>query len=249
MQDVILETSPDMANIVLYNGCTGSFLDNVSRKGKVHHKLTYGVKRDTYGIEATLKFIQTFNRTKNINTQVYLCGAPDYLGLGITEIINSKLRKIAKKYANAVYVPPVKSKFLYHPLHLIKSKFYKFILMPDTHYNEDEYLELNNSIVESISDNYSITQAMISLDRELYKLSSLIELEHPEYLDSSGYVEQQIIEILENVSTNIEDEETKKIFYSQAKQYLINRVPYDFHYAGKKNISGAIKQMKKTHIY
>lgn len=245
IQEVILESTLDMANVVIYNGATGSFLDNVTRRGKIHHKLTYGIKRDISSIDATLQFIQSYNRLDNSNTQVYLCGAPNYLGLGVTEAINAKLKKLAKKYANVVYVPPIKSRFLYHPLHLVKNKFFKHILLPDTHYSEDEYLKLNNGIISSISVNYLTTQAMISLDRELYRLSSMIELEYPEYLDIPQYIEQQIMEMLERISVNLANEEERKKFYNQAKRYLINRTPYDFYYVGKKNIKAAIKGMKK----
>ena len=62
LMDLIKESSGDMANVIVYNGLTGSFLDNVTREGRIRDMLTFGVKRDTYGLEATLKFIQANNR-------------------------------------------------------------------------------------------------------------------------------------------------------------------------------------------
>ena len=94
LNDLIKESSADLANIVVYNGCTGSFLDGATRKGSLHQQLFYGVNRDTVGLESVLKKIQTENRLNKSNTQVYLCGAPNFLGLGITELINRKLKKI-----------------------------------------------------------------------------------------------------------------------------------------------------------
>lgn len=82
LSDIILESGFGVANIVIYNGCTGSFLDNVTRNGYVSQKLTYGVKRDLPGIRTVLNYIQTHNRDNNTNTQVYICGAPNFLGLG-----------------------------------------------------------------------------------------------------------------------------------------------------------------------
>lgn len=96
LQDLIKQADDDMANIVIYNGLTGSFLDNVTREGRLRDMLTFGIKRDTYGLEATLKFIQANNRKNGGTTQVYLCGVPDFLGLKISEIINSKLKKLLK---------------------------------------------------------------------------------------------------------------------------------------------------------
>ena len=96
LMDLIKESSENMANVVIYNGLTGSFLDNVTREGRIRDMFTFGVKRDTYGFEAVLKLMQANNRQNGANTQVYICGAPDFLGLKISEIINHKLKKLLK---------------------------------------------------------------------------------------------------------------------------------------------------------
>ena len=239
LQDIILEYNSNMANIVIYNGCTGSFLDNVTRNGKLTEKLTYGINRDTYGLEAILKYIQTENRINNTNTQVYICGAPNFLGINISEIINKKLKNIAEKYSNVNYIEPIKSKFFYEPINSEKDNKLK----PDIHYNEEEYLELNNNIIKSIIDNYLITDAMINIDRQFYHFSSNLEIENQDLINNPDYVQSYIIQCLENESSKINDENIKKEFYKKIKEYLISRTPYDFHYLKKNNINEAYEKV------
>lgn len=256
LYDIILESRDDMANVVVYNGCTGSFLDNVTRNGKLQHKLTYGINRDTYGLEAILKLVQTNNRLNGTNTQVYVCGAPNFLGLRISEIINIKLKNIVKKYANAVYVEPVKSKFFYKSfvdekvmtddkieLSQFQNLFNKFVFQPDVHYDEIEYLKLNNSIVQAINDNYLITRSMIDIDRELYKLSNKLELNKNELLGNSEYIQKRVEAIIRDFSLDVRKSYSDTIeFYNRLNKYLINRTPYDFHYLGKNNIKKVLKK-------
>jgi len=114
LQDLIKKTEVDLANIVIYNGATGSFLDGITRNGTFRQKLTSGIRRDFSSIDSTLKWIQSNNRDGS-NTQVYLCGVPNYLGLEIpTSPINNELKKLSKKYANVVYVEPAVSHVFYN---------------------------------------------------------------------------------------------------------------------------------------
>lgn len=232
LQDLILESSNDLANIIVYNGCTGSFIDNITRKGKLSQKFTYGIKRDIYGLEATLKFIQINNRNNNCNTQVYLCGVPNFLGLNIGNIINNRLKKVAMRYANVVYVEPVKSKFLY-------SSIDNGVLKFDIHYDEIEYLEFNNNIIDAINKNYLEVKALIDIDRKLFKYSRGIETINYHLLSDSNLIQSDIIKM-------IEDEGIDNIyFYNKVKYYLINRFPYDFYYIGKDNICNSITKIYK----
>lgn len=93
LQDLVLSSDDKTANIVVYNGCADSFLDNIIKKGKFQNKLFHGINQDATSLEVTLKFIQNSNRVDGTNTQVYICGAPNFLGLGISETINRKLKK------------------------------------------------------------------------------------------------------------------------------------------------------------
>jgi len=231
MQDIILSKSPNLANIVIYNGATGSFLDNVTRKGK--HKFTAGIKRDCTSIEATLKAIQINNRLHGSNTQVYLCGAPRILNTPITDIfINSRLEKLANNYANVTYVSPISRKILYCNS--------EYGISPDTHYNEEEYQRLISKIIESISKNYPKTMAMIDLDRNFFKISS--EIETGKSINKDVVVESLLnkwLYLLQNQNIDINQ------FLIELRQYLLERQPYDFYYIGNKTIKKQIGSLIK----
>ncbi|MEG0825933.1 MAG: hypothetical protein RR404_00530 [Bacilli bacterium] len=231
LSDLILEHNPSLANIVIYNGATGSFLDNITKEG--HRYFTYGVKRDCISIEAILKYIQNANRIKKSNTQVYLCGVPNLLGLNISDIINNRLKKIAKQYANVTYVEPAKSKLFYRTFDN-KISF-------DLHYDETEYLKLSNNIIESIAENYLLKKILIEIDRDLYFLSQMIEINQDNAYQNSFFLSEFVDNILnfyhlELIKENQNVNELKSKIY----QYIKKRYIHDFYFINKK-----IKVLKK----
>ena len=234
IEDLI--SNENASNIIVYNGATGSFLDNVTRGGK--HYLTYGIKRDCVSIESFLKYIQEYNRSNNTNIQVYLCGVPSILKASDI-FINTRLKNISKKYANVVYVENIPKKLLY--------KKEDGSLVFDLHYDELEYLKINNKIIETINENYLITNMLINIDRGLYTLNKEFQLGKIERID----VETGIGEIID-LSLLINEDKLKKsnidlkdvLIY--IREYLSNRKPYDFHYAGNKNIKMSIDKHIKT---
>ena len=245
--DLVLESYDTLANILVYNGGTGSFLDNWTRSGRLVHRLTYGIKRDVKSLEATLKYIQLNNRKNDSNTQVYLCGVPNFLGLGISEFINSKLKKLETLYANVTYVEPIKSKVFY-------DKYNEKGKAIDIHYSEVEYLKFISKILKSIKDNYLINKVIINMDRDLYKLSSKIELSDEKlfYLNEScGRTNINVAMQIDYVNSNNNlivskmDIETKETLYKKAKQYIANRFSHDFYYLGKDNINNVLKMKLK----
>ena len=204
-------------------------------------------------LEATLKFIQEQNRSKGSNTQVYLCGAPDFLGFHITEIINHKLKRIAKEYANVIYVKPVKSKFLYpsyeeeQKLSLEENQnLLKRLLMlrPDIHYDEIEYLKFNNNIIASINDNYQVLRAMINVDRKLFSLSSKLELEEQDKIDNKEIVDDLVVDIISKENSRIDSKIHQDFFRERLNYYLNEREPYDFYYFGKKTIDKVTEEVR-----
>ena len=231
--DLLTENKKNTATVVVYNGATGSFLDNITRDGKITEKLTYGIKRDITGIESTLKFIMTQNRKNNTNTQVYLCGAPNYLGLNITSIINLKLKRLTGIYSNVSYVEPVKSKFIY-------KKHDNSGIIPDMHYSEEEYQDFNIKITDSIIENYDKKAKTINIDKSLYNLSSILETSEKEHIGDDEYIISLIEKTLEK--NRLEDLKS----YQELKEYLLNREPYDFYYLGKKNINKSIDEQIKV---
>lgn len=181
-RDVVLDNADDLANILVYIGATGSFLDNITRGG--FPKIVSGFKRDYTSIESTLKDIQTNNREKGTNTQVYLVGIPKYLGLPLTDLaINNNLKEIANQYANVTYVEPPKGKLIY-----LEGK--KGI---DVHLNEEEYLELNQVIMQSIYDNYLQVKATIDIDRQSNFLNKSLELQVTEFLMSNKQPDYDVL--------------------------------------------------------
>ncbi len=253
LQDIILEAKNTLANIVIYNGCTGSFLDNVSRGGKISHKLTYGIKMDLISLEATLKYIQNSNRNFKTNTQIYLCGAPNFLGLNISEFINAKLRKIANKYANVTYVESIKSKCFY-PKYESKAKreidknnsfLNKISLLGlDMHYDEIEYLKFNNNIISAINKNYLINQAMINIDRNFYEFSNDLELNNQNLINQRIFIQNYIDKILVEQSKVLTIEQQKE-FIKTLRKYILNRLPSDFYYLGKDNFNKVMNKRQK----
>lgn len=251
IQDIIFESNENLVNIVIYNGATGSYLDNVSRNGKITQLLTYGIKRDIKSIEATLKFIQEQNRSKGSNTQVYLCGAPDVPIIHINEFINCKLRRIAKEYANVIYVHPIMSKFLRlnyedeQNMSLEESQnLLKKILMlrVDVHHDEIEYLKLNNNIISAINENYQVLRSMINVDRELFALSSKLELEEQDKIDNKELVTELITDIISRENSTIDSKYHQQLFKKRLRYYLKERQAYDFHYLGNKNMKESIEK-------
>ena len=223
------------SNIIIYNGATGSFLDNVTRGGK--HFLTYGIKRDCVSIESFLKYIQEYNRCNNKTIQVYLCGAPSILKASDI-FINLRLEVLATNYANVTYVENIPKKLLY--------KKESGGIIPDTHYDEIEYLELNNKILESINENYLINEILIKIDNQLYFLNNSFQNGSigREYL--SEIADKIIINTIEQYKESLEqaDVELESILL-MLKDYLLERVQYDFYYIGKKTIKESVKKLEK----
>lgn len=239
LKDAITESDEKLANIVIYNGATGSLLDGATRHGTLGQQLLHGVKRDIDNIESIARIIQINNRSGKSNTQVYLCGAPNFMGLGITTIlINNRLKKLADEYANIVYVEPVKAKFRYDNLDGNGKSL-------DIHYDEDEYIKFNNNIIEAINDNYQTSDSLIKLDRTFYDLNKRIELQDKELVSDSGTRKQIVSDEIRKASETIENGKERAIFLKRIKKYVTERFPYDFVYLGKKEINESIQEEKR----
>ena len=252
LQDLLKESNADLANVVIYNGATGSFLDGITRNGTLRQKLTYGITRDLTSIESTLKWIQSQNRDNNSNTQVYLCGVPDFLGLGLSAIlINNRLKKIAEEYANVVYVEPLNSKFFYDkynneekPAGFI-GKLFDAIFQGkrvDVHYDEEEYIKFSNDIFESILENYIPTQALINLDRRLCGYNNYLQFINEDEVDYKKVRNEKISKMIDEEISKIENPTDRIKFLKLLKKYMVGRFPYDFYYLNKRDTLELIKE-------
>ena len=154
LNDLIKQDDSELANIVVYNGFTGSFLDNWTRKGPIRHFATLKLstfKFDEKDIYSSLKKIYD----DNPNTQVYLCGMPNITGINAVYLKNRKLKKLCKMFPNCVYVGP-------SPQHFLYSKDGKLSI--DIHYSDDEYLKFNKNIMKAIVNNYDFLKAFVKFD-------------------------------------------------------------------------------------
>lgn len=217
LHDLIMQRKEGLANIIIYNGATGSFLDNITRHGM--HKGLYGFKRDYTSLEANLKHIYL----KNPYTQVYVCGIPDIAGIGLTNIaINNRIRKICKNYPNCVYIDPAKQNLIYR-------KNDKIVF--DVHYSDDEYLNLNKVILEAIIHNYFPVKALVDLDIAMKKYSDVAE-----YGDKPD-----VIKVMNSVFSkyNLSSEQLKRML-----KYFKERYPYDFYYTPRREVLDDIKSRR-----
>lgn len=243
LKDAITESDENMANIVVYNGGTGSFLDGLTRHGSLKQQLLHGVKRDIKNIEASLKIIQANNRSGKSNTQVYLCGAPNFLGMGLSNPINRRLKKLASEFPNVVYVEPVKAKMRYKQLDENGNEIDKKGI--DIHYDEEEYTAFNNNIIQAINENFQTSKSLIELDREFYTFNKRLELEQKELVDDYDKIGPVVSGMIKKEAGKIEDPKDRKVFLKRLKKYIKDRFPYDFVYLGKKQMISPIDEERK----
>ena len=121
LSDLIKQNEEELANIFVYNGYTGGFLDKVTRKGLPH--VFRGFRKDIDGLKANLRKIFA----SNPHAQVYVCGMPNITGLHLTYLFNRNLKAACKEFPNCVYVAPA-------PQHLIYKKDGR--ISGDVHYND-----------------------------------------------------------------------------------------------------------------
>lgn len=231
IRDILLENHPNLANIVIYHGATGSFLDNITRNGK---HLVAGIPKDLANMRSILDYVQNQNREKNTNTQVYLGGAPNAYGLHITDVISLPIKNLSTKYACTSFLKPVyETAFRKHD-----GKF-----MYDIHYSKEEYDKLNSVIMDTITSNYIYKYALIQIDRELFKLSRKIEFEDANLKNDLSFMNLEIDRILEQqLKYLIRNNGDLKYFGKLLTKYFNEIYCYDFYYINKELTLNKIKQ-------
>lgn len=172
-------------NIIIYNGLTGSFTDRI-RKGNVSDKLKLfsSFKEDF----ADLKSLLYQFYLDNPNLQIYVCGIPDFLGLGISSSFDRYLKLAISEIPNARYVPGV-----------TKNIFSRFSGQKefDIHYSVPEYLCLLNSVFEEILMSYIPLKIKNRVLNELSIYSDNNELISTTSKGKSDDVRKIILEVLE----------------------------------------------------
>lgn len=235
----IINPSKDFNNIIIYNGGTGSVLDNLSRDGK--HKLTFGIKKDMYSIDSIMRKIEILNERdlEHNFTQVYLCGAPKYF-IPVTDLINNKLKQIARRYPHVSYVEPAKAP-------LIQKNINSEIGI-DFHYDEKGYKILNLNIMNKIKEDYIVNRSVIKTvkkfkdanDEAFYKsVNNATDTTQERFNQFIQVLEQEMI-ILNNLN------EPSSKYLEKLKTIILENKAHDFH-SFMKNIEpvNTIKKLEK----
>lgn len=236
IKDIIFNSDKNNANIVILNLGTGSFLDIVTRHGSISIPSIFSsVSRDMHGISSILELIQNNNRKNNSNTQVYLCGAPRIINTVLTDLfMNSRIEKIGTEFANVTYVPSFP-----------RQAFYKTpngSIIPDPHYNHEEYYHFLAEIEKKIIDSYLIRDLMIDLDRALFQISNDNDV------NRTNYSKEDIKDIIDEIAKKYESKTGDyNYFINFIKDYLQKRYPFDFYRGSTDgNIAKELKKLRKN---
>lgn len=221
LQDLIKQGTESEPNIIVYNGATGSFLDNITRHGK--HLNLHGFYRDFKSMEATLKTIYLINP----NTQVYVCGIPNLTKLNLVVFLNHEIKKICKNYPNCTYVKPVPQNFIY-------KKNGKIII--DIHYNNEEYLKLNGNIIETITKNYEKVKILVKIDKLLKQYNEELFKNGYSSKEQNTEITSKIIELIENNKEKLTKKQLKEII-----KYYKEKYAYDYYYTPRKTVIETLK--------
>ena len=138
------------------------------------------------------------------------------LGLNLSNLINTKIKKSCSLYSNVFYIDSIKSKVIYK----VNNKF-----IFDIHYDQREYLQFNIVILKNIILNFNKRRLFIEFDELLKKFN------YYEYNDIENYCFEEIDELL-NDNKNIINGE---LIDDLIKYYRL-RYPYDYFYTPKEYI-------------
>lgn len=220
LNDLVKQNEEGLANIFVYNGYTGGFLDKVTRKGLPN--IFKGFTKDIDSLKANLRKIFT----DNPHAQVYLCGMPNITGIHATYLVNRNLKAICKEFPNCVYVAPAPQHFLY-------KKDGRILI--DIHYNNEEYLNLNNRIMNAIVNNYVPTKILIDFHIFMRELSDQFMKQNADLGEER--IQQNFKEIVDEYFDNLVSKydlsakELKKI-----RAYYKEEYPHKFYYSPRKHV-------------
>lgn len=221
-KDLIMEGNENEANIIIYNGGTGSFLDDVTR-GRKRSGLS-GFFRDFKSMDTILKIIYL----KHPQTQVYICGLPTLTKLHLTAVLNKRIKKICDFYPNCTYVEPSSHNFFY-----LKNGSVKY----DFHYNRNEYLTLNEHIISSIYNNYERNKCLIDFDIETKKINNYCQYEKPDARKNKTFMLDSMLNVFDK-NKEIMDEKMLKTI----KKYYKRRFASNFYLTPKNEVISFINK-------
>ncbi len=227
VQEALFNNKKNTANLVIYNGGTGHFLNQVLRGGTTKEILNLSDLKDSHNLFNILQIINNNNIKNNATTQVMACGMPNLFGLNLTEIFNKKIRKTAQYFPNTTYINPV---FCDYRFYDFKKK--KYVL--DSHYNPEQYTQMANNILVEYTNNFVNKRSLIKLDQFLKEISDILEF------NVNKYTNEQIINMIEDFLKQLIWEDTGN-FEKNILSYLEKSFPDDYYSIGKENFNTALK--------
>ena len=172
-------------NIMVYNGLSGTFTD-ILRKGSYADwgKMLHCFRKDFEYLKVFL--VQAW--LDNPKLQIYVCGLPNAMEIGITNKFDRYIKKAVRMIPNAVYVKGVSRNF-FSTLDGQK--------VMDYHYNKPEYLQLLCNVWESILNNYITLNYKNDILYELMKYNKQVEFEDTTSKGDSKLIKKLIIKCAE----------------------------------------------------
>ena len=219
----------EMANILVYNGVTASFLDDFTRNGE---KSLKGFDEDLRSLNS---FLETIYLTDPY-TQIYVCGMP-YIGnvdatIKVIAMINEKIRETCSRYSNCVYVKSVG-----------QNEFYKYDgrFVPDIHYNKEEYLYLLANIFNAFCHKYVSVVALNDFHLSMKSMSK-----QNEFLDVPKTSQQLEQEFMSYMAEFLSKYDLSSGQIKRVMEYYVGRYSHDYFHTPRsvviQELDNAIKR-------
>ena len=221
------------SNIIVYNGGTGAFLNNILRHS---NDIFNSFNEDAISVEAFCKTVFL----ENPNVQIYLCGLPNYFNMDIINIINIRYKDIASHYPNVTYVEPAPAKYVYMT---------EDGLFCDAHYDKQEYLCHNKHIIDTINNNYISNLVCIDIYETLRNLDDYIQFEDRNLKDKDIILEAKINDIINKYERlDIEKEDILKGIDKFLNLYK-ERAGDNFYYIPKDIMLNIFEEYRDSKVY
>lgn len=215
-------------SIIIYCGLTGTFTD-IFRKGNVYDKrrILFSFAKDAEYMKTILMLFYM----DNPESQIYVCGIPDILGVSC--VYDRYIKQAVSSIPNALYVKGA-PRNIFSKLDGQKEM--------DIHYSKPEYLILLNHILEAIIKNFYILPFKGKMLKDLAEYSYKEELCDTKSLGDIKIIKSIVNKNLEKYGKKIED--THKVMVDIAKYYNSNYL-VKFSCTDRKELINALSNINK----
>lgn len=201
-------------NIMIYSGLSGTLTDILRKGDSADRKKLLNCFRSDFEY---LKMFLIQAWLDNPRLQIYVCGLPDVMGMGLINMFDKYMKKAVRLVPNAVYVKGATRNYF----SMLEGQ--KEI---DYHYSKPEYLQLICNVWESILNNYIMLNYKNDILYELMKYNKQVEFEDTTSKGDSMKIKQLITKCAEKymdilVKYNIDEQKIKRgIWEFYNKNYL-----------------------------